>query len=68
MISKKKVVALATGTFALLLAGCVSFESDVFSSTSAAPTPEEKPAMLAQADPMPIDDMPAVEFRSISPR
>jgi hypothetical protein len=68
MISKKKIIALASCTIVLLQAGCVSFESDVFAATSAAPTSEEQPAAFAQAYPPPTDDLPTVDFASVSPR
>lgn len=68
MIPKRQVIALLTVTIVLLQAGCVSFESDVFTSTSATPTPEKNPTMFVQATPIPIDDKPTVDFRSISPR
>jgi hypothetical protein len=68
MISKKVIVALTISSIGLLLNGCVSFESEVFSSTSVAPTPEEKPAFYAQTGTPSSDDQPAVDLSSISPR
>ncbi len=68
MISKKTIIALASGTIVLFQAGCVSFESDVFASTSSAPTFEAKPAALTQADVMPTDDTPFIDLASVSPR
>jgi hypothetical protein len=68
MILKKVIIALAIGSAGLLLKGCVSFESDVFSSTSATPPSEEKPALYAQTDTLPTDDQPEVDLSSISPR
>ena len=68
MISKKVLVALAISSIGLFLNGCVSFESEVFSSTSSVPTPEEKPALYAQTGTLSTDDQPAVDLSSISPR
>ena len=68
MISKKVLVALAISFFGLFLNGCVSFESEVFTPTSAVPAPEEKPALYAQTGTLPTDDQPVVDLSSISPR
>jgi len=68
MNSKKLLVALAINSIGLLLNGCVSFESEVFSSTSAVPASEEEPAMYAQTGTLSSDDQPSVDLSSISPR
>ena len=68
MTFKKTIIALASGTIVLLHAGCVSFESDVFASTSAAPTFEEKPTALTQSDAMPTDEISSIDLASVSPR
>jgi hypothetical protein len=68
MISKKVLVALAISSIGLLLNGCVSFESEVFTSTSAVPASDEKLAMYAQTGTPSSDDQPAVDLSSISPR
>jgi hypothetical protein len=68
MISKKTIIALASGTIVLFLAGCVSFESDVFASASVAPTFEAEPAVLTQAEVVPNDDAPSIDLALVSPR
>jgi len=68
MTSMKMIIALASATITLMQAGCVSFESDVFSATPATAEVEEKPAMLAQVEAPPVDDIPSVDLALISPR